>query len=46
VIFPPEYKHIKDINDLALFLKKRNLTDIIKEYSFSDILGIVELSRR
>jgi len=46
VIFPPEYKQIKDINDLALFLKKRNLTDIIKEYSFSDILGIVELSRR
>lgn len=46
VIFPPEYNKVKDINDLALLIKKEDLTDIIKQYSFSDIEGIVELSRR
>jgi len=43
VIFPKKYKKIKDLNDLAIFLEKDNLTEIIKPYAYNSIEGIIQL---
>ena len=45
-IMPKKYDNIKDLNDLALLLKKDDLTEIIKENSYNPLEGLIELSRR
>lgn len=45
VIFPYKYKRIKDLNELALVLKRDNLTEIVEENVYNSIMGLVELGR-
>jgi hypothetical protein len=44
VIFPKKYKKIKDLNDLAILLKEDNLTEIIKDWTYNGIDGLIELN--
>jgi hypothetical protein len=45
-IMPKKYAQVKDLNDLAILLKKRDLTQIIEENTYNSLEGLVELSRR
>ncbi len=45
-LMPQKYEKVKDLNDLAILLKKSDLTEIIKENTYNTLEGLVELSRR
>lgn len=46
VIFPKDYKSIKDLNDLALMTKQKDLTKKIDKYIYNSIEGLIEIYGR
>jgi hypothetical protein len=45
-LFPKKYKDIKDLNDLAIYLEKNDLTKIVEVNCYNNVEGLIELSGR
>jgi len=45
LIFPPEYKEFKDLNDIAIHEGVDNLTDFVKNNSHKGIKGLLHLQK-
>ena len=42
-VMPKEYRGIKDLNDLAIFLAEKDLTKFIKSNCYNGIQGLLKL---
>jgi hypothetical protein len=45
LIFPSHFKHIKDLNDLAIEIGTRDLTEFVEKNSFQGVLGVAKMKQ-